>query len=226
GTGGPSGTADVYDPATGTSTPTGPLNVPRARQGAALLGDGRVLVAAGFLGGRSSEVFDPAAGTWTRAGDMLLAANNRFNFTFAELPNGRALVAGGWTNPPSAADRRTAEVFDRATGRWASAGLMHGEHGSSSSLGNTERAVVLSSDPWRFEARPEACAPNCGKVLVAGNNPDGLVELYTPSCPTRLPRPPQQLSCVRDDGTGGRGGAPGTPGTRGRPDWVGGGDGG
>ena len=182
GAGSPSGTADTYDPATGTSTLTGPLNVARSRQGAAVLGTGRVLVAVGFQGGRSSEVYDPATRAWTRTGDMLLAAGTRFNFTFAELPDGKALVAGGWTNPASLADRRTAEVFDPATGQWSSAGRMHGEHGSSSSLGNSDRAVVLSSNPWRFEARPEACAPNCGKVLTSPTLPTN------PFCSATSPR--------------------------------------
>ncbi len=155
--------------------------------------------------------------TWRLTGNLLLSVA-RFNFNFAVLPNRKALVAGG---SPVAA-RRTAELYNPATGRWSAAAMMHDEHGSSSSLSNSDPAVVLSSNPWRFKARPDACAPNCGKVMVAGNSPNGTVELYTPTCPSSLPRPHHQLSCVRDGGgPPARGGAPGTPGEQGPPEWVG-----
>ena len=185
-------TADRYDPGTGTWSSTSPLNVGRARQGAMLLPDGTVLVASGFGGGNTAETYDPASDTWTLTGNM---AGNRFNFDFAVLPNGKALVAGGGFSGqgPSA----TAELYDPATRQWSSAGEMPEVHGSTSSLSSTQQAVVLSSDPWVFEARPQACAPNCGKVLVVGDNPTGAVALYTPACPTTWPRPPQQLACDR-----------------------------
>lgn len=222
GGGAPVGTADVYEPGTGTSRPTGNLNVARSRQGAMVLHDGRVLVAGGFAT-PTSELYSPATRTWSLTGAIPLppGANRRFNHAFAVLPNGKALVAGGATFPPSAITRN-ADLYDPATGRWVSAGDTHVAHGSSSSLSNARPAVVLGSSPWRFEARPEACAPNCGKVLVAGDNPTGAVELYTPSCPSVLPRPPQQLWCVRDGGpAAGRPGAPGTPGEAGPPEWLG-----
>ncbi|MDQ3973077.1 MAG: hypothetical protein M3276_01835 [Actinomycetota bacterium] len=219
GGGAPSRTADLYDPATGTSALTGNLNRARARQGAMQLHDGRVLVASGFQGGNTSEFYDPGPQTWSLTGNLLLPTA-RFNFNFAVLPNGKALVAGGATFPP-ASRPLSAELFNPATGQWTAAAEMNDEHGSSSSLANSDRAVVLSSNPWRFEARPGGCAPNCGKVLVAGNSPTGTVELYTPTCPLTLPRPPQQLSCVRDGPGNGRSGAPGTPGEPGPPEWLG-----
>lgn len=200
-------TADRYDPGTGTWSSTSPLNVGRARQGAMLLPDGTVLVASGFGGGNTAETYDPASDTWTLTGNM---AGNRFNFDFAVLPNGKALVAGGGFSGqgPSA----TAELFDPATRQWSSAGEMPEVHGSTSSLSSTQPAIVLSSNPWTFEARPQACAPNCGKVLVVGDNPTGAAALYTPACPTTWPRPPQQLAC-----DGGRRPPPGKPaGTPGR----------
>lgn len=200
-------TADRYDPSTGTWSETGPLNVRRARQGAMLLPDGTVLVASGFQGGDTAEVYDPVSDSWSLTGNM---AGNRFNFDFAVLPNGKALVAGGAV--PFEGPTLIAEVYDPATGQWSSAGEMNAEHGSGGSLSNSQQAVVLSSDPWTFEARPQACAPNCGKVLVVGDNPTGAVELYTPACPTAWPRPPQQLAC-----DGGRRPPPGKPaGTPGR----------
>ncbi|MFP5377720.1 MAG: Kelch repeat-containing protein, partial [Acidimicrobiia bacterium] len=76
-------TAEVYDPATGTWSPTGAMATRRALHAAALLPDGRVMVA----GGRTCaspppaacnftfvtptiELFDPATGTWSPGGAL------------------------------------------------------------------------------------------------------------------------------------------------------------
>jgi hypothetical protein len=61
--------AEIYDPDTETSTPVADMSVPRAIFGAALLDQGRVLVAggvdAGFQPVSTAEVFDPATGAWS-----------------------------------------------------------------------------------------------------------------------------------------------------------------
>ncbi|HWH36003.1 MAG TPA: kelch repeat-containing protein [Acidimicrobiales bacterium] len=168
--------ADRYDPATATTTLTGNLNVARARQGAMVLDDGRVLVAAGFGGENTSEIYDPATDTWTLTGNV--AAARRFNFFFTVLPDGRALIAGGQV--PGEGVTTSAELYDPASGEWSPAASMTEAHGSGSSLSFTQEAVLLSSSPTAFEARPQACGDNCGKVLVAGNSVTGSVELYTP----------------------------------------------
>jgi hypothetical protein len=55
--------AELYDPATGTWSPTGSLNAARADYTATLLPNGMVLAAAGFGGGttilNSAELYDP-----------------------------------------------------------------------------------------------------------------------------------------------------------------------
>lgn len=211
-------TGDVHDPSSPVPILGGVLNTARARQGAMALPDGRVLVAAGFQGANTAETFDPGSRLWTATGNLALPT--RFNFNYAVLPNGKALVAGGATFPP-AGRTRTAELYDPRSGLWGPASDMNDEHGSSSSLANSSEAVVLSSNPFTFEAHPGACGANCGKVLVAGNSPTGSVELYTPTCPTTPPPPrPQRLACV-GDGRPGRanpGGPPGRPTDPGRPD--------
>jgi hypothetical protein len=160
-----------------------------------LLHDGTVLVAGGFGGGNTSEVFDPTTNTWSlTAGTMGLP--QRFNFSYAVLPNGKALVAGGATFPP-ASRPLSAELYDPATQQWSSAGTMSSEHGSSSSLANSDPAIVLSSSPWKLEDHPKRCGDSCGKVLVAGNSPTGAAELYTPTCPDRVGRNLKNLQCVR-----------------------------
>jgi hypothetical protein len=72
------GSAELYDPATGTWSPTGSLAIPRQFHQSALLPGGKVLVAGGlgmdgqgaFLTLSSAEIYDPATGLWSPAGNM------------------------------------------------------------------------------------------------------------------------------------------------------------
>jgi len=111
-------TAEVYDPATGTFSATGKMRVPRTKLGAALMADGRVLVIGGQIGGprgerlSSSEIYDPAVGTFSTGPEMNF---KRFKLPRAvvALSNGRILIAGGAEQP---------EVFDPATGAFTIVG--------------------------------------------------------------------------------------------------------
>lgn len=94
-------TALLYDPATATFTPTGDLAHPRDQAAAALLPDGRVLVAGGSrLEGNPgsvtvpmAEIYDPASGTFSDAGEMLVPSYDAHPATLAD---GSILLAGGW----------------------------------------------------------------------------------------------------------------------------------
>ena len=106
--------AEIYDPATETWTPTaGPMTVGRYHHRATLLGNGKVLIVGGLSTASSAELFNPATGTFSPTG--ALAFDHDMDFTSTLLPNGRVLVVGGLANPSQA------EVYDPVTGSWSPA---------------------------------------------------------------------------------------------------------
>lgn len=85
-----------YDPGTNTWTETGRLRTARAHSVAALLADGKVLVAGGedaYGATASAEIFDPATGTWSSAPAM---PESRIGGAAVALPDGSVLIAGGY----------------------------------------------------------------------------------------------------------------------------------
>jgi len=109
-------TAELYDPATGTNSPTGNLTDPngRADHVSAVLANGQVLLAGGSSNVSNlatAEVYDPAAGTFTATGSMSQA---RYYAAAVLLADGRVLVSGGFDNNNVASSR--AEIYDPTTG--------------------------------------------------------------------------------------------------------------
>jgi Kelch motif/Galactose oxidase, central domain len=120
--------AEIYDPSLGQWTPAGKMANHRFNHAAALLADGRVLVAGGSgtagdcVYFQSTDVFDPVTGDWEAADPMHYP---RGLLALAVLPDGRALAAAGLTlpancKPPSSFPAtNTSELFDPATERWS-----------------------------------------------------------------------------------------------------------
>jgi len=120
----PIGSAELYDPASGTWTLTDYLPTRRSFHSATLLPNGKVLVAGGFGGPNlfdplaSAELYDPASGTWVRTGRL---ATERYSHTATLLPNGNVLAAGGSNESGKLA---SAELYDPATGTWTATGSL------------------------------------------------------------------------------------------------------
>jgi N-acetylneuraminic acid mutarotase len=109
-------TAELFDPATQKFTAiAATMTSPRGGHAAALLPNGKVLLAGGFNNSsaalRTAELFDPATGTFTAIAALMVAP--RDEFTATSLPSGQVLLAGGSS---SHIVLDTAELFDPGTG--------------------------------------------------------------------------------------------------------------
>jgi hypothetical protein len=119
-------TAELYNPVSGTFSPTSSPNVPRAYHTATLVGNGKVLIAGGEITGpqttTSAELYDPIAGSFTLAGNM---SAPRYNHTATLLNDGRVLIAEGVSGSNGGFGNQVGpdELYDPTTGLFTQVGM-------------------------------------------------------------------------------------------------------
>jgi Bacterial Ig-like domain (group 3)/Bacterial Ig-like domain (group 2) len=155
-------TAELYDPVAGTFAYTGSLNTPLWDHSATLLNDGTVLIAGGdniqpsytspIVG---TEIYNPAAGTFTPTGNLNIA---RENHTATLLASGKVLIAAG---SGSQANLASAEIYDPVA-----------------------KVFTLTGNLSYARATDTATLLNSGQVLIVGSQTLGVAELYDPTSGT------------------------------------------
>ena len=203
--------------AVGRLAPTGAMAMPRAVATATRLVDGRVMIAGGCTdsgcdlgsaGGETAELYDPAAGTFSRTGDLTVW---RDDHAAIALPDGRVLLVGGW-GADGLLD--STDVYDPATGSFAPGPPMHSGRAGDVPVELADGRVLIAGgflgnrptttaaevfDPTSLKMTPTgdlgrprgayaAARLADGRVLVAGGLSDGVVtptaELYDPQTGT------------------------------------------
>lgn len=157
--------AEIYDPATNTFSSTGEMLAARESHTATLLANGKVLIAGGHRGRRpaitiysSAEIYDPATGRFTAAGDM---TRIRHKHEAVSLADGRLLILGGSDERDGHGAYASAEIYDPASG--------------------TFRPTRDMNSP-RYKLQGTVVLLTNGKVLVAGGA--NRAEVFDPSAST------------------------------------------
>ncbi len=157
--------AEIYDPVSNTFTATGAMNTARESHTVTLLKDGQVLITGGHQGRRaaitiysSCEIYNPANGTFTSAGNLIV---KRHKHDAVLLADGRVLIAGGSDERDSAGAYRNAEIYNPI---------------------NKTFAAVSNMNASRYKLQGTAILLKNGKVLIAGGA--NRAEVFDPTTNT------------------------------------------
>jgi WD40 repeat protein len=149
------------------------MGTPRGNHTATLLLNGKVLVAGGFNRNTGSavsttELYDPATGTWTTTGSLAIARNFH---TATLLLNGKVLVTGGAPDAAGYSSLSSTELYDPNTGSWTAIGSMSlaRQAHTATLLPNGRVLVAGGADVGYFNSGAELFNPVAGTWTVTGS---------------------------------------------------------
>ena len=150
-------TAQIYDPASATFRYTkNDMTTPRVGHSSSLLPDGRVLIAGGSNGNpdpggclSSTEIYDPAADTFTAAAPMNYCRHGHQAVT---LSDGRIIVISGYDETSSQVVTNTVEIFDPKTASWTVAAPLPSGRASFAATLLQDGKVLVSGGYWATDA--------------------------------------------------------------------------
>ncbi len=138
----------------GSWTMASPMHIGRALPAAALLPDGRVLMAGGEGDSSTVEIFDPRSNTWRLAHPM---SRPRAQMPAVVFPDGRVFVSGGTLAPT------LTEIYDPYSDTWRTAApMLQGRWYHTATLLPDGRVLVI------------------GGLISSGGQPTAKVEIYDP----------------------------------------------
>lgn len=150
-------TAELYDPGSGTFSPTGSLMIARSGHTATLLPSGQVFFVGGVAGPTddnlsvqidpTTEIYDPSAGRFSYAGKMI---SPRIQQTATLLTNGTVLIVGGWTTDQNGDYHTTAsaEIYDPVTSSFSPAGSLAMSRGLHSAVALADGTVLITGGTY------------------------------------------------------------------------------
>ncbi len=188
----PLASALIWDPLTGSTSPTGSMTVARSDASATLLADGRVLIVGGnaatpasprrVVALASAELFDPATGRFTATGSL---NTEQFGHSATLLPDGRVLIAGGAN---AIGSPLSTEVFDPATATFSVGPMAAASHGTEAALLPAGRVLLEGDSPEVFDpalaapVQPVGPSESPNRAFIKTGNPiqDRLAHTATP----------------------------------------------
>jgi len=152
--------AELYDPATGTFTPTGGMHTDRSQHTATLLAGGDVLIAGGWNGHRAdaaddppwdalfAELYEPAFHIFDVSSTM---STTRIGHVAVRLANGRVLMLGGVPTLQNIheqpRDPQYAEIYDPVANSFSAlAGLTLSQQGYTATLLANGKVLLVGGE--------------------------------------------------------------------------------
>ena len=193
----------LYNPATGTFTPTGKMTTARSNHTSTLLNDGQVLITGGELGtgqlSKTAELYNPITGQFTQVTRLMNIGRSKHTANL--LADGKVLLVGG----------KSADIYDPATQTFTATVNAPTNRTNQAAVNLNDGTVLItggyvgklaSNDAWIYDpvsqrftqllalmriprANHQATLLLDGRVLVSGGfsgtSPHDEVDIYDPA---------------------------------------------